>query len=41
VSQSTILHSDHGYQYTSWACGQRLRKAGLLGSMGSVGDCYD
>lgn len=37
----TILHSDHGTQYTSWAFGQRLRKAGLLGSMGSVGDCYD
>lgn len=37
----TILHSDHGTQYTSWAFGQRLRKAGLLGSMGSIGDCYD
>jgi putative transposase len=38
---STILHSDHGCQYTSWAFGQRLLNAGLLGSMGSVGDCYD
>jgi putative transposase len=37
----TILHSDHGSQYTSWAFGQRIRNAGLLGSMGSVGDCYD
>jgi putative transposase len=37
----TVLHSDHGCQYTSWAFGQRLRAAGLLGSMGSVGDCYD
>jgi len=37
----TILHSDHGSQYTSWAFGQRLTKAGLLGSMGTVGDCYD
>ena len=37
----TVLHSDHGCQYTSWAFGQRLRTAGLLGSMGSVGDCYD
>ncbi len=36
----TILHSDHGSQYTSWAFGQ-LRRAGLLGSMGSVGDCFD
>jgi len=38
---STILHSDHGSQYTSWAFGQRLRAAGLLASMGTVGDCYD
>jgi putative transposase len=37
----TILHSDHGSQYTSWAFGQRLRSAGLLASMGTVGDCYD
>jgi putative transposase len=36
-----ILHSDHGSQYTSWAWGQRLQKSGILGSMGSVGDCYD
>jgi putative transposase len=28
-------------QYTSWAFGRRLRAAGLLGSMGSIGDCYD
>ena len=35
------LHSDHGSQYTSWAFGQRLRAAGLLASMGTVGDCYD
>ena len=37
----TILHSDHGSQYTSWAFGQRLQKAELLASMGTVGDCYD
>lgn len=37
----TIMHSDHGTQYTSWAFGQRLRDAGLLPSMGTVGDCYD
>jgi len=37
----TITHSDHGSQYTSWAFGQRLRKASLLGSMGSIGDAYD
>jgi putative transposase len=37
----TVAHSDHGSQYTSWAFGQRLRQAGLLGSMGSIGDCFD
>jgi putative transposase len=37
----TILHSDHGCQYTSWAFGQRLRATGLLASMGTIGDCYD
>ncbi len=36
-----IHHSDHGSTYTSWAFGQRLREAGLLGSMGSIGDCFD
>jgi putative transposase len=38
---STVLHSDHGSQFTSWAFGQRLRAAGLLSSMGTVGDCFD
>ncbi len=37
----TIAHADHGSQYTSWAFGRRLRAAGLLGSMGSIGDAYD
>src|SRR3954465_5863940 len=37
----TIVHSDHGSQYTSWAFGRRLRTAGLLGSMGSIGDAFD
>ena len=27
ASRSTILHSDHGSQYTSWAFGQRLQAA--------------
>lgn len=36
-----IHHSDHGCQYTSWAFGHRLREVGLLGSMGTVGDCFD
>jgi putative transposase len=36
-----IHHSDHGSQYTALAYGQRLREAGLVSSMGSVGDAYD
>ena len=38
---TTVAHSDHGSQYTSWAFGRRLRGAGLLGSMGTIGDCFD
>lgn len=38
---TTVAHSDHGSTYTSWAFGRRLRGAGLLGSMGSIGDCFD
>ena len=37
----TVVHSDRGSQYTSWAFGQRLRAAGLLGSMGRVGAAAD
>lgn len=37
----TILHSDHGSQFTAWAFGRRVHAAGLLGSMGTVGDCFD
>lgn len=37
----TIVHSDRGSQYTSWVFGQRLRSAGLLGSMGKVASSVD
>jgi putative transposase len=37
----TIFHSDHGSQYVAWPFGRRLREAGLLASMGSVGDALD
>jgi putative transposase len=37
----TIVHSDRGTQYTSWLFGNRLRQAGLLGSMGKVASAYD
>ena len=37
----TIIHSDQGVQFTSWAFTRRAQESGLLPSMGSVGDCYD
>lgn len=36
-----VHHSDQGCQYTSLEFGERCRKAGVVPSMGSVGDCYD
>jgi putative transposase len=36
-----IHHSDQGCQYTSFAFGRRLVEAGIVPSMGSVGDAYD
>lgn len=36
-----VHHSDQGSQYTSLQFGNRCRKAGILSSMGSVGDCFD
>lgn len=37
----TVIHSDHGTQFTSWAFTERARQSSLVPSMGSVGDCYD
>jgi transposase InsO family protein len=37
----TIIHSDQGTQFTSWAFTRRAIDSGLLPSMGSVGDCFD
>jgi putative transposase len=36
-----IHHSDRGCQYTSFAFGKRCREAGVMPSMGRVGDAYD
>ena len=38
--QGVIHHSDRGCQYTSYAFGKRCREAGVMPSMGSVGDAY-
>lgn len=40
-NENTVIHSDQGTQFTSWAFTNRVIDAGLLPSMGSVGDCYD
>jgi len=37
----TIIHSDHGTQFTSWTFTDRARRSGLVPSMGSVGDAFD
>jgi putative transposase len=37
----TVIHSDQGTQFTSWAFTRRALDSGLLPSMGSVGDCFD
>ncbi len=36
-----VHHADHGSQYTSLEFTNRLHDWGLVGSYGSVGDCYD
>ena len=41
VPEGTVVRSDDGTQYTRWAFGRRLRVAGPLGSMGTVGDTFD
>lgn len=37
----TIIHCDHGSQFTSWAFSERIKTAGLALSMGRIGDAYD
>ena len=37
----TIIHSDQGVQFGSWAFTKRARDSGLLAPMVSIGDCYD
>lgn len=36
-----VHHTDHGCQYPSLAFGRRLQQAGLVASMGTVGDALD
>ena len=39
--RGVIHHSDPGCQYTSYAFGKRCQEAGVMPSVGSVGDAYD
>jgi transposase InsO family protein len=41
ANRGTVIHSDHGTQFTAWTFTDRAKRSGLLPSMGSVGDCYD
>lgn len=36
-----VVHADHGPQYTSWSFSRHIRSAGLVQSLGTVGDAYD
>ena len=36
-----VVHADHGPQYTSWAFSSHIRTAGLVQSLGTVGDWPD
>ncbi len=38
---NTVIHSDQGTQFRSWAFTHRAKARGLVPSMGSVGDCFD
>jgi putative transposase len=38
TSAKTIIHSDHGTQFTSWAFTENIRRHELMGSMGTTGD---
>ena len=40
-SPGSIIHGDHGIQFTSWAFTSRAKNAGLLPSLGTVGDPHD
>lgn len=37
----TVAYPNHRGQYTSRGFGQRIRTAALLGSMGTIGVCFD
>lgn len=41
ITSETIVHTDHGPQFTAWAFTTNLLAYGMRLSKGTVGDCYD
>jgi len=41
IDATSVIHSDHGSRFTSWGFSELVRKHHLVGSMGTIGDCYD
>ncbi len=41
TTKETIIHADHGAQFTSWAFTSNVRNYGLKLSLGTIGDCHD
>ena len=41
TKRGSIVHADHGVQFTSWAFTDKVRQAGLMPSFGSIGDAFD
>jgi putative transposase len=41
IGPGSVIHSDHGSQFTAWGFSELIRTKHLTGSMGTVGDCYD
>jgi len=41
IKRGSIVHADHGVQFTSWAFTDKVRQTGLMPSFGSVGDAFD
>ncbi len=39
--EGTVIHSDHGSQFVSWAFSQKIKDTALSPSMGTIGDGYD
>jgi putative transposase len=40
-NKPVLLRQIEPSQFTSWAFSELIRTKGLVGSMGTVGDCYD